>query len=165
MVSKKNVLPPGPANKKVTFKNTPKTVVANDSKNKKILTTKISNNKLNVLPEEAKLHQPDVPKEKAVLEEEGTKIDAKNDVIVVEKKLIDLKEFEIRQKQIEEQNRRRKELLSKALAARTKQTQEEAKKLEEIQNEFKKLDANLSGDVKILRQQIDAASMEYMEVQ
>lgn len=36
----------------------------------------------------------------------------------IEKKVIDLEEFQARQKRIEEQNRRRKELLAKALADR-----------------------------------------------
>lgn len=82
-----------------------------------------------------------------------------------EKKFKDLDEFEARQKLIEEQNRKRKELLAKALADRTKQTQEEAQRLNEIQEEFKKLDAMLSGDVKILRKKIELASIEYMECQ
>ncbi|RZC39314.1 RAB6-interacting golgin, partial [Asbolus verrucosus] len=38
-----------------------------------------------------------------------------------------------------------------------------AQRLGEIQEEFKKLDAVLSTDVKILRQQIELASIEYME--
>lgn len=83
----------------------------------------------------------------------------------IEKRVIDLDEFQARQKLIEEQNRKRKELLAKALADRTKRTEEEARKLKEIQNEFKKLDALLSNDVSILRQQIDIASLEFMEAQ
>lgn len=82
-----------------------------------------------------------------------------------EKKFKDLDEFEARQKLIEEQNRKRKELLSKALADRTKRTQEEAQRLNEIQGEFKKLDDVLCADVKILRKQIELASIEYMESQ
>lgn len=81
------------------------------------------------------------------------------------KKFKDLDEFEARQKLIEEQNRKRKELLAKALADRTRQTQEEAQRLNEIHEEFKTLDAMLSCDVKILRKQIEIASIEYMECQ
>lgn len=150
---------PIPNNKKVTFKPTPK-IISNDSRNKKVLATKLTNKEL---PEEAKLNP--TLKEKPV----NNSVDDKQEIITnnttIEKKVIDLKEFEIRQKQIEEQNKRRKELLSKALAARAKRTQEEAKKLENIQSELKQLDVDLSNDVKILRQQIDVASMEYMEVQ
>lgn len=87
------------------------------------------------------------------------------DVSKIEKRVIDLDEFQARQKLIEEQNRKRKELLAKALADRTKRTEEEARKLKEIQNEFKKLDAMLSNDVSILRHQIEAASLEFMEAQ
>ncbi|GLV32039.1 Golgin RAB6 interacting [Carabus blaptoides fortunei] len=83
----------------------------------------------------------------------------------IEKKVIDLDEFQARQKRIEEQNRRRKELLSKALADRTKQTEEEARRLKEIQNEFKKLDVLLSNDVAILRHQIEIVSVDFMEAQ
>jgi RAB6-interacting golgin len=82
-----------------------------------------------------------------------------------DRKFKDLDEFEARQKLIEEQNRKRKELLAKALADRTKRTQEEAQKLGEIQEEFRKLDAMLSSDVKILRKQIELASIDYMECQ
>lgn len=81
------------------------------------------------------------------------------------KKTRDLQELQTRQKLMEEQNRKRKELLAKALADRTKRTQEEAQRLNEIQVELKKLDATLSNDVKILRKQIDLASVDYMEAQ
>lgn len=81
------------------------------------------------------------------------------------KKVKDLHELQTRQKLMEEQNRKRKELLAKALADRTKRTQEEAQRLNEIQIELKKLDATLSNDVKILRKQIDIASVDYMEAQ
>lgn len=81
------------------------------------------------------------------------------------KKMLDLNEFQAKQKFMEEQNRKRKELLVKALADRTKQTQEEAQRLSRIQTEFKKLDAILSNDVKILRKQIEVASVDYMEAQ
>lgn len=81
------------------------------------------------------------------------------------KKVKDLNELQARQKLMEEQNKKRKELLAKALADRTRRTQEEAQRLNEIQAEFKKLDAVLSNDVKILRKQIDIASVDYMEAQ
>lgn len=86
------------------------------------------------------------------------------DAAVPERKL-DLAQFQERQKLIEEQNKKRKELLAKALAVRTQQTKEEARKLEAIRQEFKKLDILLSGDVNILRQQIEVASLEFMEAE
>lgn len=83
----------------------------------------------------------------------------------IKQKFKDLEEFQARQKRIEEDNKRRKELLTKALEDRTKQTQAEAQRLTEIQNEFKKLDAILSNDVKILRKEIEVASVDYTEAQ
>lgn len=83
----------------------------------------------------------------------------------ISKELKTLIEFDVRQRLIQEQNRRRKELLAKALADKTKQTQEEFQRLTEVEKEFTKLDAILSNDVNILRKQIDSASFEYMEAQ
>lgn len=89
----------------------------------------------------------------------------KNEVTLLSERKIDLDEFQARQKLIEEQNRKKKELLMKALAVKTKQTQEETQRLNEVREEFKKLDALLSNDVKILRKQIELASLDYMEAQ
>ncbi|XP_025835772.1 uncharacterized protein LOC108742498 isoform X2 [Agrilus planipennis] len=74
-----------------------------------------------------------------------------------------LQTLQARQKLIEEQNRKRKEILAKALADKTKKTREETERLNEIQREFKKLDALLSEDVNILRRQIEIASFDFME--
>nr|CAD7405587.1 unnamed protein product [Timema cristinae] len=76
-----------------------------------------------------------------------------------------LYDFQIRQKMMEEQNRQRKDALSKALADRKKQTHEEARRLQHIQDELHKLDALLSNDVSILRNQIEEASIEFTEAQ
>lgn len=83
----------------------------------------------------------------------------------VAKRVSNIEEMQARQKLMEEQNRKRKELLAKVLADKTKQTAEEAQRLDEIQAEFKKLDDKLSNDVNILRRQIDGASVEYMEAE
>lgn len=88
-----------------------------------------------------------------------------NNITQVERKPIDIDELQTRQKLMEEQNRRRKELLARAIADKKKRTQQEAQRLNEVQNEFKKLDAMLSSDVKLLRKRIEAASIEYMEAQ
>lgn len=140
-------------NKKSILKNT---IKSKETRNKKIINKTVT---IQDIPEEAKLNV----KEPLIVQEKPVEVIQKE--TSVEKKHLDLKEFEVKQKEIEEQNKRRKELLSKALAARTKQTQEEARKLQEIQNEFKKLDADLSNDVKILRHQIELASVDYMEAQ
>lgn len=131
------------------------------------------------IPEEAKLCKEEVApntetnveenidkKEINTVEDIQVKNDnSENDTIIIEKQPIVLEEIQARQKLIEEQNRRRKELLTRVLADKRKQTQEEAQKLNEIQNEFKKLDAVLSNDVKLLRKRIEIASIHYMEAQ
>ncbi|GFG38045.1 hypothetical protein Cfor_02329 [Coptotermes formosanus] len=76
-----------------------------------------------------------------------------------------LDEFQSRQKFMEEQNRLKKELLSKVLDDRKKQTTAEATKLQQIQDELQKLDTLLSNDVSLLRDQIEVASQEFMEAQ
>lgn len=118
------------------------------------------------LPQTAKL-QPEQKPEAPLIQsnETTTQNTQKDEVAETKKKVKDLNEFQARQKLMEEQNRKRKELLAKALADRTRRTQEEARRLNEIQAELKKLDATLSTDVKILRKQIDVASVEYMEAQ
>ncbi|XP_046388065.1 RAB6-interacting golgin [Ischnura elegans] len=76
-----------------------------------------------------------------------------------------LSEFHFRQKMMEEQNRKKKELLAQALAERKKRTHAEANRLHKIQEELQKLDNLLSNDVSILRDQIEAASLEYTVAQ
>lgn len=168
------------ANKKVTFaKNSPKPT--KEIIQQKVLNKIINNNSSELaLPQEAKLNSSiteskEVSKEQHVMQEKQAPEPEKQVPVAnrdvseaptrSEKKIIDLDEFQARQKLIEEQNRKRKELLVKALADRTRQTQEEAQRLNEIQAEFKKLDAVLSSDVKILRKQIEVASIDYMEAQ
>ncbi|KAH9645493.1 hypothetical protein HF086_017405 [Spodoptera exigua] len=58
-----------------------------------------------------------------------------------------LHELQLRQKLMEEQNKRRKEMLAKALADRTKQTTEEVMRLEKIKKELQVLDSQFSQDV------------------
>lgn len=48
---------------------------------------------------------------------------------------------------------------------RKRQTTAEAVRLQQIQDELQKLDALLSNDVSILRDQIEVASREFMEAQ
>lgn len=145
----------------VLGKHNPKVIHNKDLK--KILNEKIENNAGEPLPENAMLNKKAEPE----LEVTNNPIQAPTvteQEITFERK-INLEEFQARQKAIEEQNRKRREILEKALAVKTKQTQAEAQKLNGIREEFKKLDALLSGDVKILRKQIEIASLDFMEAE
>merc|ERR1712098_647383 len=70
-----------------------------------------------------------------------------------------------KQKLIEEQNRKRKEMLSKAIMDRKKKTDSETKKLELVRQELEKIDVMLNTDVQFLRDSIEQASLEFMEAQ
>ncbi|KAM9279993.1 RAB6-interacting golgin [Cariama cristata] len=85
----------------------------------------------------------------------------------VEKKKVELQEksrWEILQQEqrlIEEKNKRKKALLAKAIAERSKRTQAETAKLKRIQKELQALDDMVSADIGILRNRIDQASLDY----
>ncbi|XP_057886566.1 RAB6-interacting golgin [Melospiza georgiana] len=85
----------------------------------------------------------------------------------VERKKVELQEksrWEILQQEqrlIEEKNKRKKALLARAIAERSKRTQAEAVKLKRIQKELQALDEMVSADIGILRNRIDQASLEY----
>lgn len=76
-----------------------------------------------------------------------------------------LHELQLRQKLMEEQNKKRKEMLAKALADRTKQTTEEVMRLEKIKKELQVLDSQFSQDVSVLRQKIDQACLSYADAE
>ena len=61
-------------------------------------------------------------------------------------KLSTLEVFHEKQKLIEEQNRKRKEMLSKAIKDRKKKTDSESKKLELVHQELEKIDLMLNTD-------------------
>jgi len=82
-----------------------------------------------------------------------------------ESKLSKLEAFQEKQKLIEEQNRKRKEMLSKAIMDRKKKTDSESKKLDIVQLELQKIDVMLNTDVQFLRDSIEQASFEFMEAQ
>ncbi|XP_028667198.1 RAB6-interacting golgin [Erpetoichthys calabaricus] len=65
------------------------------------------------------------------------------------------------QRLMEEKNKRKKALLAKAIAERSKQTQAETVKLKRIQKELQTLDDLVSNDIGILRSRIEQASWEY----
>ncbi|XP_072947285.1 uncharacterized protein Gorab [Epargyreus clarus] len=85
-----------------------------------------------------------------------------NEVIVHK---INLEELQLKQKLMEEQNKKRKEMLAKALADRTKQTEEEVNRLEKIKKELAVLDGQFSLDVGVLRKKIDQASLTYSDAE
>ncbi|XP_062962412.1 RAB6-interacting golgin isoform X2 [Cynocephalus volans] len=62
---------------------------------------------------------------------------------------------------MEEKNKRKKALLAKAIAERSKRTQAETMKLKRIQKELQALDDMVSADIGILRNRIDQASLDY----
>ncbi|XP_037681301.1 RAB6-interacting golgin isoform X2 [Choloepus didactylus] len=62
---------------------------------------------------------------------------------------------------MEEKNKRKKALLAKAIAERSKRTQAETIKLKRIQKELQTLDDMVSADIGILRNRIDQASLDY----
>ncbi|XP_036199096.1 RAB6-interacting golgin isoform X3 [Myotis myotis] len=62
---------------------------------------------------------------------------------------------------MEEKNKRKKALLAKAIAERSKRTQAETVKLKRIQKELQALDDMVSADIGILRNRIDQASLDY----
>ncbi|XP_048213074.1 RAB6-interacting golgin isoform X2 [Perognathus longimembris pacificus] len=62
---------------------------------------------------------------------------------------------------MEEKNKRKKALLAKAIAERSKRTQAETLKLKRIQKELQALDDMVSADIGILRNRIDQASLDY----
>jgi len=76
-----------------------------------------------------------------------------------------LEKFEVKQKLIEEQNRKRKELLTAAINDRRRQTSQETQKLQYIQEELQKIDNLLTTDVKFLRNSIEEASVDFSEAQ
>lgn len=62
---------------------------------------------------------------------------------------------------MEEKNKRKKALLAKAIAERSRRTQAETLKLKRIQKELQALDDMVSADIGILRNRIDQASLDY----
>jgi len=76
-----------------------------------------------------------------------------------------LEEFESKRKLIEEQNRKRREMLTIAINSRRKATHEESRRLEQAQQELAKIDMMLNTDVKFLRGAIEEASLQFMESQ
>ncbi|KAK7888746.1 hypothetical protein WMY93_024306 [Mugilogobius chulae] len=69
--------------------------------------------------------------------------------------------LQIQQKEMEEKNRKKKALLAKTIAEKSKQTRAETVKLQKIQKELQTLDDMVSNDISILRGRIEQASWDY----
>ncbi|KAJ8376151.1 hypothetical protein SKAU_G00067310 [Synaphobranchus kaupii] len=72
-----------------------------------------------------------------------------------------LEQLQQEQRMMEEKNKRKKALLTKTIAEKSKQTQAEAVKLKRIQKELQALDDMVSNDIGILRGRIEQASWDY----
>merc|ERR1719186_2402920 len=109
----------------------------------------------------------DVPRVELETNKESKDDDDKSDPSskVPQDKMSKLEIFEVKQKLIEEQNRKRKELLTAAINDRRRQTSQETKKLQYIQEELQKIDNLLTTDVKFLRNSIEQASVDFSEAQ
>ncbi|XP_069794337.1 RAB6-interacting golgin isoform X2 [Narcine bancroftii] len=74
-----------------------------------------------------------------------------------------LEQLQLEQRLMEEKNKRKKALLSKAIAERSKRTMAETVKLKHIQKELQSLDDLLSNGVNVLRNRIEQSSWEYYQ--
>lgn len=72
-----------------------------------------------------------------------------------------LQQLQWEQRIMEEKNKKRKALLTKTIAEKSKQTQAEAIKLKKIQRELQVLDDSVSSDIGVLRKLIEQSSMDY----
>lgn len=70
-----------------------------------------------------------------------------------------------RQKLLEEENKVKRQLLTKAIADRRQKTTDESKKLQQVQNELQKMDQLVANDVRFLRKTIEEASFQYNDAQ
>jgi len=80
---------------------------------------------------------------------------------VQNKEMQKLENVHRRQKEMEERNRRKKDLLAKEIATRKKKALAESSKLVKVQAELAKLDQLLSNDVSVVRDKIDDACYDY----
>ncbi|KTF89024.1 hypothetical protein cypCar_00007461 [Cyprinus carpio] len=104
-------------------------------------------------------HDPESPAESAppaVIKELG-----KEEVELREKNRLQQLQWE--QRIMEEKNKKRKALLTKTIAEKSKQTQAETVKLKKIQRELQLLDDSVSSDIGILRKLIEQSSMDYSQ--
>ncbi|KAM4022906.1 RAB6-interacting golgin isoform 2-T2 [Anomaloglossus baeobatrachus] len=74
-----------------------------------------------------------------------------------------LEQLQLEQHVMEEKNKRKKALLAKAIAERSKRTQAEAVKLHKIQKQLQALDELVTTDIGILRNRIEQACIEFSQ--
>ncbi|XP_053549074.1 RAB6-interacting golgin isoform X2 [Bombina bombina] len=86
---------------------------------------------------------------------------AKKEMELKEKPRLD--QLQLEQRLMEEKNKRKKALLSKAIAERSKKTLAETAKLKRIQKQLQALDDLVSTDISILRNRIEQACVEYSQ--
>jgi len=90
-------------------------------------------------------------------------IDEKDKIQAIE--LSALEKMQEKQKEIEEENKRKKAALQETIKKRYQRTQAEAHTLSLVQKELSHLDSLLSADVAILRDKIEESSREYLHAQ
>lgn len=76
-----------------------------------------------------------------------------------------LEKMQEKQKQMEEENKRKKAALQETIKKRYQRTQAEAQMLSLVQKELSHLDSLLSADVAILRDKIEESSRDYLHAQ
>ncbi|XP_032228387.2 RAB6-interacting golgin-like [Nematostella vectensis] len=79
--------------------------------------------------------------------------------------LSSLEKLQQKQKEIEDENKKKKAALQETLKLRYRKTQAEAKTLQLVQNELSHLDTLLSADVAILRDKIEEAARDFAQAQ
>lgn len=80
-------------------------------------------------------------------------------------KLNTAEDIQKRKKELEEENKAKRQLLAKAIADRKLKTTQENKKLTQCQNELQKIDLLVASDIGLLRKTIEEASIEFSEAQ
>lgn len=88
-----------------------------------------------------------------------------SDEKVAELEMSSLEQLQIKQKLIEDQNKKKQELIKQALHQKFKQTQNESVKLKDIQKQLNHLDQTLQTDVEVLRNKIDESCLLFSQAQ
>ncbi|XP_069087182.1 RAB6-interacting golgin isoform X1 [Pleurodeles waltl] len=91
--------------------------------------------------------------------EQHSKTDSKGELELRDKTRLD--HLQLEQRLMQEKNKRKKALLAKAIAERSKKTQAETVRLRRIQKELQALDDMVSTDIGILRNRIDQACADF----
>ncbi|XP_033109091.1 RAB6-interacting golgin-like [Anneissia japonica] len=98
---------------------------------------------------------------KSRVEESAVQVNELDEAQGRRRELTQLEMIQKKQMEMEEENRKKKMALTKAINERKKKTQAETKQLAFIQKELGKLESLLSKDVRILRDKIEESSFEY----